>query len=116
MDEATRHVDSPRPKHRALVNTTFVSEFDEERVDVTIVSFVEPPVGERGLKDMRIEEDLVVVCGRVGDSPCHTPLLDPLPAEFTEGRGDSAVVCRQGETFKISAPRKFRAIIELTCG
>jgi hypothetical protein len=38
---------------------------------------------------MSFEEDLAVVGGGVGDSPCRTRLLDPMPAEFTEGRGDS---------------------------
>jgi len=92
----------------------FVAEFADQSVDVTIVNFVEPLVLERGLKHLSFEEDLQSKASGVCDS-LRTPLLDPMPAEFTEGRGDSAAF-RHGETFKISAPRKFGAIIELTCG
>jgi hypothetical protein len=38
-----------------------------------------------------------------------------LPAEFTEGR-DYGALFLQNETFKVSSLRKFRAIVELTCG
>jgi len=97
------------------VNTPFVAEFADQSVDVTIVNFVESPLCERGWKDMSFEEDLVVVGGGFGDSTCSAPLLDPLPAEFTEGR-DYRAPFLQGETFKVSALRKFRAVVELTCG
>jgi hypothetical protein len=96
------------------VNTAFVAEFADQSVVVTIVNFVESPLCERGLKDMSFE-DPVVVGGGIGDSTCSTPLPDPLPAEFTEGRDYSALFL-QGETFKVSALRKFRDIVELTCG
>ena len=53
---------------------------------------------------MSFEEDLAVVGGGGGDSPRRTRLSDLMPAEFTEGRGDSGAfkVKLEGEPIAVS--------------